>query len=109
MEFSVKCVQVLRRNGTDVYHHVAECRSGFLSEINVRTASHKRHPWETMKLDIPDGGFYFYKLFVQRRSGRRREICPKNLDSLNHDEAGLNIAGTERAPQIREDHHCEDP
>ena len=91
MEFGVKCVQMLRRNRADVYHQVAECCSGFLSEINVRTASGKSHPWETMGLDIPEGGFYLYILLIQRRSRRRREICPKDFESLNHNEAELNI------------------
>jgi hypothetical protein len=91
VEFSVKCVQVLRRNGTDVYHQVAECCSGVLSEINVRTASGKCHRSEITKLDIPERRFYLYILFIQRRSGRRRKICPKNFESLNHNEAEPNI------------------
>jgi hypothetical protein len=44
-----------------------------------------------MRLDIPKGRFYLYKLFVQRRSGRRREICPQDLESLKDDEAELDI------------------
>jgi hypothetical protein len=49
-----------------------------------------------MGADIPEGRFYFYKLFVERRSGRRREICSKNLESLNYNEAELNHAVQDR-------------
>ena len=46
-----------------------------------------------MRLNIPKGGFYLYKFFVQRRSGGRRKIRSKNIESLNYNEAEINIIG----------------
>jgi hypothetical protein len=56
VEFRVKRVQMLRRNGTDVYQQVAACRSGLLSDIDVGAASRKSHPWENYEVRHTKGG-----------------------------------------------------